>query len=341
MHRRLLAPFVMTLVCFMLIGVNSGKAETITLKFATGFSSKHTMQVKVFDPWIKKIETLTNGTVKIIMYPNGALGEPQSHYELAEQGIADIAYTLHDYTPGRFPATEVFSLPFMIPSAEKTSTAMWMLYERSVDFRKEYSKVKLLALFCHPGGDFQTTNKPIRNLDDFKGLKFRTASPYVTQALKIFGATPVSLPVTETYTALKRGDVDGTVVPWEGLGIFKLDDLTKFALVNTNFYTMPMMVVMNKRIWDSLPDDVKTIIDRTTGLTMSRQAGQVYDATDKPFKERAMNKGITTNTLTDKDMNALKQLTKPLRVEWAIKTRLKGIDADSILDNALQLLGTK
>ncbi len=337
MHRKLLAPLLVLLFCFSLIAAGGWTAEAQTLRFATGFSPKHTMQVKVFEPWGKKIEELSKGKVKVKMFPGGALGKAPTHYELAEKGIADISYTLHDYTPGRFPATEVFGLPFMTPTAEKASVAMWKLYEQSADFRKEYSEVKLLALFCHPGGDFHTTKKKISSLADFKGLKFRTASPYVTAALKIFGATPISMPITETYTALERGVVDGTVAPWEGLGIFKLDDLTKFAL-ETDFYTMPMMVAMNKRKWDALPDDVKKIIDDTTGLVMSRQAGQVYDATDAPFKNRALGKGIEVSTLSAQEMNKLKDLTKPLRNEWAKKAEAKGLNAKPILDTALKLL---
>lgn len=317
-----------------------GPAEAQTLRFATGFSPKHTMQVQVFEPWAQQIEKLTNGKVQVKMFPGGALGKTPVHYELAEKGIADISYTLHDYTPGRFPLTEVFALPFMTPTAEKASVAMWKTYESSADFQREYGEVKLLALFCHPGGDFHTTKKPINTLDDLKGLKFRTASPYVTEALKIFGATPISMPITETYTALERGVVDGTVAPWEGLGIFKLDDLTKYA-VEVDFYTMTMMVVMNKRKYESLPDDVKKIIDDTTGLVMSTAAGKAYDDTDQPFKTRAIEKGIKVSTLSDEEMNRLKDLTKPLREEWIRKCESKGLDAKSVLSTALGELGIK
>ena len=109
----------------------------------------------------------------------------------------------------------------MIPNATKCSEAMWKTYEKFPAFQKEYSKVKLLALFAHPPGHFHTTKVPIRSINDFKGLKIRTACTSVTQALKIFGAAPVNMPITETYTALESGVVDGTVVPYEGVVIFQ------------------------------------------------------------------------------------------------------------------------
>lgn len=339
MLKKSLAPqIVLIVVCLVLLSFSNRPATAETLRFATGFSPKHTMQVKVFEPWAKQIEERTNGKVKVRMFPGGALGKMQTLYDLAEKGIADISYTLHDYTPGRFPMTEVYSLPFMTPSAEKASMAMWKTYEQSPDFQKEYSKVKLLALFCHPGGDFHTTKKAIHSLEDLKGLKIRTASPYVTEALKIYGATPISMPITETYTALERGVVDGTVAPWEGLGVFKLDDLTKFTL-EADFYTMTMMVVMNKRKWDSLPEDVKKIIDDTTGLKMSVAAGKAYDETDEPFKQRAVGKGIKVFKPSPEEMAKLKNLTKPLRKECIEKCAAKGLDGQSVLSTSLQLLG--
>jgi TRAP-type C4-dicarboxylate transport system substrate-binding protein len=134
-------------------------AETIELKFAQPFSPKHTMQKKVFEPWAEKINKMTNGKVKVTFYPGGALGKTPDHYALAEKGIADIIYVLQDYTPGRFPMTTVFELPFMITTAEKTAVAMWKVFEQFPEFRKEYDKVKVLALFCHDAAGFNTVKK--------------------------------------------------------------------------------------------------------------------------------------------------------------------------------------
>lgn len=321
----------------MLICVNTAESKDIELKFATPFSPKHTMQVKVFEPWAEKISKETNGQVKVTFFPGGALGKPSDLYDLAEKGIADIIYILHDYTPGRFPMTETFSLPFMTPTATKTSRAMWKTYEKFPEFQKEYDKVKLLALFCHPGGHFHTVKKPIRTIDDFKGMKIRTANPSVTEALKIFGAVPVTTPVTETYTALERGVVDGTVVPWEGLGIFKLDDLTKYSTL-ASLYTMTMMVVMNKNKWESLPAEVKKVVDANSGLTLSLWCGKVYDETDAPFKSQAMQKGTQIIELSPADIKKLQDLTMPLREQWVKNMESRGFPGQAVLDAALRFL---
>lgn len=320
--------------------VGVANAETINLKFATFFSPKHTMQVKVFEPWAKKIGELTGGKVKVTFFPGGALGKPPATYSLAEKGIADISYILQDYTPGRFPLTTVFELPFMVPSATKLSKAMWETYEEFPAFQKEYAKVKLLALFGHPGGHFYTTSKPLKTIADFKGLKIRTASPSVTKALKIYDAVPVSMPVTETYTALERGVVDGTVCPWEGVGVFKLDDLVKYV-TETDFYTVTMAVVMNKKKWKSLPEDVKKVIAENSGMSLSVACGKAYDDTDEPWKKRCMAKGVKVVEMNAKDMEQLRSLTMPLRAEWVKEMDAKGLPGDKVLKAALKNLGIK
>ncbi len=330
------AAFIALIGCTMLIGAAEATAKTIELKFAQPFSPKHTMQTKVFEPWAKKITAMTNGKVKVRFFPGGALGKTPDHYDLAEKGIADITYTLQDYTPNRFPLTSVFELPFMITSATQTSVAMWKTYEQFPEFQKEYGKVKVLALFCHPAGGFNTVKKPVKAIGDLKGLKFRTASPHVTEALKMFGAVPVNMPITEVYTALERGVVEGTVLPWEGNFVFKLAELLKYG-TETEFYTMTMMVVMNKRKYDSLPADVKKAIDDTTGLVMSRDAGKVYDDTNVPMRNLCTKKGMQVLQLPASEKEKLKSITMPIRDEWVKDMTSKGFPGQTILDAAVAL----
>jgi TRAP-type C4-dicarboxylate transport system substrate-binding protein len=254
-----------------------------------------------------------------------------------EKGIADIGYYLHDYTPGRFPLTTAFELPFMVPTATKLSSAMWKTYEKYPAFQKEYAKVKPLALFGHPGGHFCTTKTPIRTVADFKGLKIRTAGPSVTKALKRWGAAPVNMPITETYAALERGVVDGTVVPWEGVVIFKLDDLIKYV-TEASFYTVTMAVVMNKQKWQSLPDDVKKVMEEHSGMALSLACGKAYDDTDAPMKKKCVDRGIEVIKLKPADKEKLESLTLPLRDEWIKEMDAKGLPGKAVLETALEYI---
>jgi TRAP-type C4-dicarboxylate transport system substrate-binding protein len=144
------------------------------------------------------------------------------------------------------------------------------------------------------------------------------------------------MPVTETYTALERGVIEGTVLPWEGNFVFKLAEILKYG-TETQFYTMSMMVVMNKRKFESLPEDVQKVIDETTGLAMSREAGKVYDETNTPMKNLCIKKGMQVLQLPLEEKQKLEALSKPLRDEWVKNMDAKGMPGQAILDAAVKL----
>ena len=312
-------------------------AETINLRFSSAFPTMQTITGKIIVPWIEEINKASNGKVKIKLYPAGALGKTPDQFDIVEKGLADFSYHLVDYTPGRFPLTSVFSLPFMVPSGEKVSEAMWKTYQKEPKYQEEYSKVKVLALFGHPGGHFHTVNTPINTLADFKGLKMRTSNPSISKALTLWGAVPIAQPITETYQSLQLGVLDGTVLVWEGMGVFKLNELTKYATIG-NLYTMPMVIAMNKKSWDKLPEDVKALIDNTTGLKMSMAAGKAFDDMEVPFREMALKKGIKEINLAPAEYQKMVDSTLPLRAEWASEMEAKGLPGNEILKTALEFI---
>jgi TRAP-type C4-dicarboxylate transport system substrate-binding protein len=336
--KRITTKSVLLLTGLMLLfATTPAVAKTINLRFSSAFPTMQVITGKIIQPWIEEINKLSDGEVNIRLYPAGALGKAPDQYDLAEKGIADLTYHLADYTPGRFPLTTVFSLPFVVPSGEKVSEAMWKTYMKEPEYRKEYDKVKVLALFGHPGGHFHTVKKPIRNMADFKGVKMRTANPAISKALELWGAIPVSMPITETYQSLERNVIDGTVLVWEGMGVFKLNEVTHYATV-ADLYTMPMMIVMNKDKWDALPDNIKDLFEKTTGLKMSMEAGAAFDAMEKPFRQKSLEKGIEEIVLEPSEFEKLKASTLPLQQQWVEEMTAKGYNGQQILDTVLELI---
>jgi TRAP-type C4-dicarboxylate transport system substrate-binding protein len=145
------------------------------------------------------------------------------------------------------------------------------------------------------------------------------------------------MPVTEAYTALERGVVDGTVLPWEGMHVFKQAELLKYS-TEADFYTMTMMVVMNKNSYNSLPDDLKKVIDETTGMVMSNEAGKIYDEVRPIMKQNCEKAGVQPLELPAPVREKLEQLTVPLREEWVKEMEEKNLPGRKILDTALELI---
>lgn len=305
-------------------------ATTIELKLSQPFSPKYYQQTQLLEPWAKQLEEHTNGQVKVKFFPGGALGKAGQIYSMVENGIVDIGFDLHDYTPGRFPAISVFELPFMISSAELGSEAMWKAYEQFESVRKEYKGVKVLWLSCHAPGFFNTTQKPIKSLEDLKGLKIRTASSMVTETLQLFGSTPVTMPATEVYNALEKGVVDGTVLPYDGLKAFKLEDVVKY-IARADFYTMTFFVVMNQKKFDSLPQKAKEFINGHMGAMMSKASGKIFDQESKIVRKKFLDLGVKEFEFNDAEMKKLKQVVEPIEDKWLKEAASKGIDGQKLL----------
>ncbi len=319
---------------FFFMSVTAASAETIQLTFSSPFPVQQVITKQIIKPWIDEINKASGGELNIKLFPAGALGKAPEAFDIVEKGIADFSYHLVDYTPGRFPLTSVFSLPFIPPTGQKVSEAMWKTFEKEPKFQEEYSKVKVLALFGHDGGHFHTVKTPIRSMADFKGLKMRTANPSISKALTMWGAVPVALPITETYQSLQLGVLDGSVLPYEGVVVFKLNEVVKYSTI-AGLYTMPMVIAMNKDSWDKLPQKMKDLIDSTTGLKMSSAAGKAFDDAEKPFRGITLKKGIEEIILDPAELAKMKESTMPFREEWVKEMEEKGLPGRQILDTAL------
>lgn len=205
----------------------SVQAETITLKVAHFLPPSAPGHTKFIAPWCEKIEQESKGELKCQIYPAMQLGgTPPQLFNQARDGVADIVWTLPGYTAGRFPVTEIFELPFMTTTHSPSSMAMWdFVSENAMD---EYKGVKLIGAWVNGANQLHMRDKPIRTLEDLKGLKVRAPSRLGNRLLATLGATPVGMPVPQMAESLSKGVIDGALVPWEVLPATKAHELTKY-----------------------------------------------------------------------------------------------------------------
>ena len=323
------------LLILTLISLGVAQAETVELKMSHFMPTKHVQHAKVMAPWAEKIEKLTDGRVKVTIFPGGALGKPPHQYDNAVKGITDIAFGLQSYTPGRFPLTSSLRLPFMVKSGEQGANVLWRMYEKYL--HDEYKDVKVLWLFMHGPGQLHTTKKQIQTLDDLKGLKIRSPGPIMSKVFKQFGSVPVHMPITQVYTALERKTVDGVAVPWETMPPFRFYEQCKFSTV-ADIYSMTFFVVMNKKKYESLPADIKKIIDDNSGLKMSIEAGKVYDLGDIPGKKLFEKKGGTVYQLPAAERAKWVKAAVPVKKAWIEDMQAKGLPGQEVLQYAQEML---
>ena len=325
-----------------LLGSTAAMAdEPIILKVAHFWPPTAMSQQKVLEPWCAKIEKESAGRMKCQIYPAMQLGgTPPQLIQQAQDGVADIVWTLPGYTAGRYPSMEVFELPFMTNRAEPASRAAWEYYER---FGKEdFAKVKPLAFHVHDEGYVHNNKHPITKLGDFRGLKMRAPTRLTNKMIAAFGATPVAMPLPAVAEAVSKGVVDGYVLPWEVIPAVKLHEMTRFHSETDksqpSLYTALFIVAMNPAKYESLPADLKKVIDANSGADFSASIGKVWDISAPPAREKAVERGNQFDTIPAAELIKWRRITDKLAASWVKEMDAKGYQGQAMLDTAKALI---
>ena len=323
------------------ISAGSAWAQEVTLKVHHFLSPNATSQKLFLGPWCEKIAKESNNRIKCQIYPAMQLGgTPPQLFDQAKDGVADIIWTVPTYQAGRFAKSEVFELPFMIKSAEGGSRAFWEYVQKySLD---EFKGTKILMAHVHDGAELHFANKSVKTLEDVKGLKVRAPTRIGTRMLAALGATPIQMPAPQVQEAISKGVVDGASLPWEVVPGIKVHEVTKFhtetgagqrKMSNTIF-----VVAMNEAKYNSLPADLKKVIDANSGAEASTWAGKVWDSTIAPGRKSATDRGNTVNVLTADEYQRWEKATEGVAQDWLKDVSAKGADGKQLLDAAKALL---
>jgi len=311
-----------------------------TLKMHSFLAPDASVWVNMVQPWMAQIEKASGGRLRIECVPAMKLGgTPSQLYDQAVSGAADIVLTFPGYTPGRFPNTEVFELPFMMTNAEATSKAYWDFIQTSAP--QEFKDVQVLALHVHGPGAFHTTNTPIQRAEDLKGLKMRSPTRQVSRLLTFMGANPVTLPLPAVAGALKDGSINGCVLPWEIVPSAHVNELTKyhteFAAAGGSLYTSPFITAMNKSKYNSLPADLRKVIDANSGMATSAWLGKTQQQLDAAGR-KSITQTESIATLDPSQVQKFRSMTRLVEVEWTEQMNKSGANGYKLLDTARGLI---
>ena len=315
--------------------------QVITLKFHTFMGPQSNVWLAMHKPWMDKVTKDSDGRIKFEGYPAMQLGgTPVQLYDQVKDGVVDVVWTLPGNTAGRFPRIEVFELPFMMTNAEATSKAFWE-YVQTVAI-DEFKDTQLLALQVHGPGVIHTVNKPVKSIDDMRGLKLRAPTRQVTKLLSVLGATPVGMPLPQIPDALSKGTINGCVIPWEVVPSVKVHELTKyhaeFDPAGGSLYTTAFLMAMNKAKYNSLPPDLKKVIDNNAGMATSAQFGKIQQGNDVPGRKSATDRGNTIYTLSANEAQDFRRKARTVEVEWVEDMNKKGFDGKKLLESARGLI---
>jgi TRAP-type C4-dicarboxylate transport system substrate-binding protein len=314
----------------------------IVLKVQHFLSPQTIQHTAMLGDWCKAIESDSNGRLTCQIYPAMQLGgSPPQLFDQAKDGVADVVWTVAGYTPNRFARSQVFELPFMMTDAAVTSRAAWDFVQKHA--MDEFREVKLLAVHVHGPGVIFTKDRPVLKMEDFSGLKLRAPTANITKMLSNMGATTVGMPVPQVPEALSRGVIDGAVIPYEVAPGLKVNELTKFASeTDPNFpamYTTVFVVPMNRARYDSLPADLKAVIDKNSGREWSAKLASQQAGNDVPGRRAFVGTpGYTINTIPVTELERWKKASENLADEWVADMNRRNLKGKAMLDDARALI---
>lgn len=301
-------------------------AQNIQLTYAN-FPPATTFPCVQMERWAEEVQKRTGGKVTIKTFPGGTLLGAKNMYDGVVKGLADIGCLATAYQPGRWKLFEAMDLPFMFESGEIASATMWELYSKFKP--KSFDGVKVLTMFtCAPAHIM--SEKPVRKIADMQGVKLRAAGTGV-DILKLLGAAPEGMPMSAVPEALQKGVIDGLVSSLEVLKDLKFAEYCKFVTYG-DLWVVPFAVVMNKAKWESLPVDVKKVLEELsleqalwTGAYVDQHAAKAVEWS----KQDPQN--VEFITLSKEELADAKTKVAPLINDYLKKTEEAGLPGKDFL----------
>ena len=321
-------------LCLSVIGLaifTSSAFAQIKLNYSVFFPAP-APQTQVANDWAKEIEKRTGGKVQITIFPGGTLTPPAQCYDGVVKGLSDLGFSFFGYTRGKFPLAEVIDLPLGIRSGLVATRLINEFYNKFNP--KEFDGVKIMYLHAH-GPAFLHTKQPVYKLENLKGMKIRS-SGLAAKIVEKIGGTPVAMPMPETYDALSRGVVEGSMAPQESLKTWKWGEIVKFTTECYGAsYAGGFFVVMNKEKWNSIPPDIQKIIDQVNQEWIVKQ-GSNWDEIDKGGREFTLGRGNKIIPLAQDEDWKWAKAVKPLYDEYVKDMKTKGLPGEEALKFCLE-----
>jgi len=316
---------------------SSAMSQEYTFKLHHFLPAGAPAQTKMLEPWAEQVEENSGGKVDIEIFPSMSLGgTPPELVQQARDGVVDMVWTLTGYTPGLFPRTEVFELPFIHTNDPRaTNLAMHDLFDE--ELAQEYQGLQVLFMHVHSGQAIHTVDKPVRKPGDLAGMKMRIPTRTGAWVIEALGASPAAMPVPELPQALAKKVVDGALIPWEIIPPLKIQEQTQYQIEGadqTRFGTSVFVVPMNKQRWDSLPPDIQqAFLDASTAEWWG-EVGDIWRAADDGGIKIATDAGNEHIVLTVEETEAFHKALEPVVERWIEEVRSKGIDGTALVDKA-------
>ncbi|TQR12280.1 TRAP transporter substrate-binding protein DctP [Psychrobacillus soli] len=311
----------------------NGTNETIKLKMADSLPTTNYLSSEGAVFFMDRVKELTDGKVEFEYYPAEQIGKANSYLDLTLSKTIDIGYT--SYSTDRLPLTEIATLPGAYSSAQEGSAIIWQLMKDYLA-EEEYLKngVRPLYAVALPQYQFVTSKKPVKSMEDIKGLKAR-----VTGTMELgfdeLGASPVFMPATEAYTAMERGTVDGVTFPFTSFAPYQIEAIAKYSTKGANLGSFTVVYSINEKLYQTLPEDVKEALAQAGDETVEHLSTFLDEKNDELAEE--FSSKVEIYELSDKESAEWDKSLEPVWDRWAADLEKRGFNANETIKKYREL----
>jgi TRAP-type C4-dicarboxylate transport system substrate-binding protein len=299
-------------------------ADTVTIRYSSWLPTTHWLVGGSLVPYLEEIEKVTEGRVKVEILPK-VVGTAASQFDVVRDGLADMSWIVAGYTPGRFKLAEMGELPFNGDTAE-ISPAFHRAYMKNLARYDEFRGVEVLAIYAASPGHVATRTRQVNTLEDFRGLKLRSASEVATTSLTLLGAVPILKSSTEAFEMLSTGAIDGSLmIPETVVGTNALDLLQHFTVIPGGFFNTVHLMIINPDKWAEIAPEDQKAIQAISGEKLARTVGDAYVKQNQLAFEAMKKAGYTINEVSPDVLAQIKETLKPVEMGWIDAARAKGV----------------
>lgn len=303
-------------------------AGSVTLTYANFFPPTH-VQSQLAEAWCAEVEKRTNGAVKVNYFPGNTLTKAPQTYDGVVEGICDVGMSALAYSRGRFPVMAAVDLPMGYTSGVQATKVANGLFKKLTP--KELGDVQVMYFHAHGPGLLHSAEKPVRTIEDMKGLKFR-ATGNSAKVVKALGGTPVAMSMPDSYQAIQKGVVNGGMYPVETNKGWKMGEVVDYMTKsNAVGYSTTFFVVMNKDRWAEIPANARKAIMQIND-DWAVKHGQAWDDSDKAGMEFFKAQGGEVIDLPAAEAKRWRAAVAPMFDEYVATVDGKGLDGKAILE---------
>ena len=267
-----------------------------SLVLAHFFPPLSSARTSVVLPFTERLEERSGGRLTVTEYLGGALGSaPRRYYSLVLDGVADIVVTLPGYTAEVFPRTTLSGYPGVCQSGIGCTAA---LRRALPDLEEEYA-ARILAIWSAPPPVLLTRERPVRRLEDFRGLKLRVSSRHEVPFVEALGASAVMQPISDLQQSLHTGVIDGVVTTVAGVLTYQLQEAASFLTTWTPLSAVPFVLLMNRDAYAALSVPERSWLDGAADASLSISGARAYQLDSDRYLRMIHDAGVELIDLSD------------------------------------------